>query len=171
MHEKTTQACIVLWARDLCKLPDSYSLMVCTVMTEYLFELMNEAKMEMDDVSKDKPHMLEALRDIGALLSCEVIEMRHAKELLHEAWENYWNVGDYIIWCKLLEEVDGDQFSEAVDQIIKDNPKVIQAYQKGKKQAIGALIGQAMKRFDGKINPKELKSAFEAKIQENLKLS
>ena len=92
--------------------------------------------------------------------------MRHAKEILQEVWENYWNVGDYIVCSKILEEAGDDDLDEVVDKIIGSNEKAIEAYRNGKKQAIGSLIGQAMREFGGKADPKALKARFEEKIEE-----
>ena len=165
MDLKTQQACIALWARDVCKLPESYPLIVSKVMQQYLFELMSDEDMSIEDVRRDKPHMLESIKDVCALLSLELIEMRHAKELLHEAWHNYWHVGDYLVFTKILDEAGSDELSVVVDKIIEENEKIVEAYRKGKKQAIGSLIGKAMGHFGGKADPKELKAIFEKKLQ------
>lgn len=165
MDEETKNAYLVLLTRDHFKLPESYPLVVSKIIRQYLFELMGE-KMSITNVVEEKPHMTEVLKDVCALLACNVIEMRHAKELLYEAWENYWNVGDYLVWSGLLEEAGTNELMDVVNQLIKDSPKVVEAYKKGKKQAIGALIGQAMKKFDGKADPKELRSLFKEQIEE-----
>jgi len=42
------------------------------------------------------------------------------------------------------------------DEAIEQNPKVIEAYKKGKTQVLGKLIGQVMQRTNFAVEPTEL---------------
>ena len=48
---------------------------------------------------------------------------------------------------------DGGELLKIIQQVIKDNPKSVEDYQKGKDKAVGFLMGQVMKITQGKANP------------------
>jgi len=49
-------------------------------------------------------------------------------------------------------------------EIIKENPKAVKDFQKGKKEALEYLIGQLMKKTKGKANPKLANKIIREKI-------
>jgi len=53
----------------------------------------------------------------------------------------------------LLQKNDEGQLKEVILKIIKDNPKVVEAYKSGKENAIMSLVGQVMKETKGSANP------------------
>ena len=59
-----------------------------------------------------------------------------------------------------IEKVGDDQLVALCRELLEQNPKVIQDVQNGKKQAIGALIGQARKR-----NPESNPGAYGKSVQ------
>lgn len=66
---------------------------------------------------------------------------------------------------KGLKQVsDEGALEKIVDELIKENPKVIQQINEGKDSAVGFLIGQAMKKSQGKANPKILGELFKRRL-------
>ena len=53
----------------------------------------------------------------------------------------------------LTQVLDEDVLGKAVDQVLKDHPKVVEDYRAGKKAAVGFLVGQVMKATEGRANP------------------
>jgi len=49
---------------------------------------------------------------------------------------------------------DTSFIKQAVEQVLKENPQAIMDYKEGKGRALGFLVGQIMKKTQGKINPK-----------------
>jgi len=60
----------------------------------------------------------------------------------------------------LVQITDIKELEKIINEVINENPKIVQDYRSGKIQAISALIGQAMKRTKGKANPKILNELF-----------
>ncbi len=64
---------------------------------------------------------------------------------------------DIIIKEKGLAQVSDDSALEKIiDQILGENPAVVAQIKEGKESAFGFLVGQAMKKTQGKANPKKL---------------
>jgi aspartyl-tRNA(Asn)/glutamyl-tRNA(Gln) amidotransferase subunit B len=56
-----------------------------------------------------------------------------------------------------IEKVDSSAIQQLCRELIHDNPRIVADVQGGKKQAIGALIGQAKKR-NPNVNPNEVRT-------------
>lgn len=64
---------------------------------------------------------------------------------------------DTIIKEKGLGQVSDDgALEKIIDQILSENPAVVTQIKEGKETAMGFLVGQAMKKTQGKANPKKL---------------
>jgi aspartyl-tRNA(Asn)/glutamyl-tRNA(Gln) amidotransferase subunit B len=64
---------------------------------------------------------------------------------------------DTIIEEKGLAQVSDDgMLMTIVDQVISENPKIVAQIKEGKDAAAGFLVGQAMKKSQGKANPKKI---------------
>lgn len=160
---KTQQIIGLLIAKDYIKKPEKFYESLATLMTNDLFALMGD-EWEISRVEKEKPHIQGLLSDLAFLLSGDQIKSRHAKKILEDAWgtESYaWDICWYLSDTKLLEEVSGGDLGLIVAKIIEANPKVKVDIEKGKKQAIGFLIGQIMKETKGKTDPNQAKREIE----------
>jgi aspartyl-tRNA(Asn)/glutamyl-tRNA(Gln) amidotransferase subunit B len=73
---------------------------------------------------------------------------------------------------KLIEdlkpkEVDKGLLNAVIDKVLKNNPKPVEDYQKGKTNAIMFLVGQVMKEMKGKAEAKIVREEIEQKINKN----
>lgn len=59
-------------------------------------------------------------------------------------------------------EVSKLEVRQAVEEVIKSNSKVVADIKKGKKQAIGVLVGQVMTRTKGATEPQKVKQIIES---------
>lgn len=64
----------------------------------------------------------------------------------------------------LIQISSTDELEKMVDEVIEANPQSIEDYKAGKKQAAGFLMGQVMKKTQGKANPKVCKSLIDEKL-------
>jgi aspartyl-tRNA(Asn)/glutamyl-tRNA(Gln) amidotransferase subunit B len=72
---------------------------------------------------------------------------------------------DAVIQEKGLAQVSDDQTLDGiVENVIKENEKVVQQVKEGKASAIGFLVGQAMKKTEGKANPKKIGDLFRRRL-------
>ena len=76
-----------------------------------------------------------------------------AKDVFAEMWRT-GAAPDAIVKSKGLMQVsDESAIAAAVDAVISENPKAVADYKAGNARALGALVGQVMKRMGGKANP------------------
>lgn len=72
----------------------------------------------------------------------------------------------------LVEEEGAEQISDTselgpvVEQVIEENPQPVEDYLNGKKQAVGALVGQVMRITQGKADPKLANQMLREKLDE-----
>ena len=57
-----------------------------------------------------------------------------------------------------------DEIAALVEQIIANNPKVVEDYRSGKGKAVGFLVGQVMKATKGKANPEMVNKLLQEKL-------
>ena len=64
----------------------------------------------------------------------------------------------------LVQITDTDELDSILDEVIAANPKPVEDYKSGNKKAIGALVGQIMKKTKGKANPKLVNEMLAKKL-------
>jgi aspartyl-tRNA(Asn)/glutamyl-tRNA(Gln) amidotransferase subunit B len=70
-----------------------------------------------------------------------------------------------IVREKGLEQVTDTKMIESiVEGVIRANPKVVEDFRAGKKQALGFLVGQIMKESKGKANPQLANEILQKKL-------
>jgi aspartyl-tRNA(Asn)/glutamyl-tRNA(Gln) amidotransferase subunit B len=53
---------------------------------------------------------------------------------------------------------------EAIDKILRSNPKEVERYRAGETQLLGFFMGQIMKETKGKVNPQEITKILKGKL-------
>ncbi len=72
---------------------------------------------------------------------------------------------EQIVKEKGLTQIsDEGAVASVVDQVIADNPKVVEDYRAGKDKAMGFLVGQVMKATRGKANPELVNRLLKEKL-------
>ncbi len=61
--------------------------------------------------------------------------------------------------------VDYVELNEVVEKVIKDNPKAIEDFKKGKENVIMFLVGQVMRQFPERIDASKIKAVLTAKLK------
>lgn len=87
-----------------------------------------------------------------------------AKKALSICITNNEDVDIIIEREKLLQLSKEDELEHFIEEIIKENPKPVQEYLEGKIIAIQFLLGQIMKKTQGKANPKVARSILERRL-------
>ncbi len=67
---------------------------------------------------------------------------------------------------ELLQKSGEDELAPVVDEIIEENPDVVEEYKGGKDSAIQYLIGQGMQKTGGSANPQVLRKLLAEKMEE-----
>ena len=74
---------------------------------------------------------------------------------------------DHVVAREGLSQITDEQaLRDAAQQVLRENEKAAEDYRAGKVQALGAFIGQAMKRTRGRADPARLRAVFEKLLDE-----
>jgi len=79
-----------------------------------------------------------------------------AKDVLGYIIDTGKSVQEIIKEKGLAQVSDEGALEKLVDEIVSENEKIVQQIKGGKESAIGFLVGQAMKKSQGKANPKKI---------------
>lgn len=114
-----------------------------------LFRLLNEKGTEPEEL-KLKPSELVALLK---MLKEGVVSGKIAKDVFEQMFETGEDPESIVKKHNLVQISDESTLERLAEQVIVQNPKVVQDYKSGKKQAFAFLVGQIMKATKGKANP------------------
>ena len=99
------------------------------------------------------PVTAAALRHLIDLVDQEKISGKIAKDVFAQMADT-GKEADEIIEEKGLSQIgDEETIIGAVEEAIAENPASVEDYKSGKEKAIGFLMGQIMKKTQGKVNP------------------
>jgi len=132
------------------------------IMGEFL-RLVNEEKMEINETKINGALLGKMLK----MMDDGVISSKIAKTVFEEMFYTGKDPEDIVEEKGLKQISDEDKLEKMVEQIINDNPEVIEDIKNGKDKAIGYLVGQVMKETKGKANPQMVNKMFKQKINEN----
>ena len=104
---------------------------------------------------------------LGALLdrvSDGTISAKSAKDVL-QAMAAGEGTADEIIGKRGLKQIsDSGAVEKIVEEAIAANPKLVEDYRSGKEKAFNALVGQVMKRSQGKANPAQVNEILKRRL-------
>ncbi len=114
-----------------------------------LSEVMRLAGGE-EDVCRIQPSRMAALADLSG---DGIINSATVKKLIKELWETDFDVADKVEREGLAQVSDEMILLEWVQEAIRQNPKSVADYKKGKKAAAKAIVGKVMAVSGGRANP------------------
>ncbi|HEA47146.1 MAG TPA: Asp-tRNA(Asn)/Glu-tRNA(Gln) amidotransferase subunit GatB [bacterium] len=118
------------------------------IMSELLREL-KEGNIGIEEC-KARP---QALAEMMTLIDKGILSRKMAKEVFVEMFETGEKASWIIKKRSLVQISDEEALTKIVDKILKENPRVVEDYKKGKEKALGYLVGQVMKETKGRANP------------------
>jgi len=115
----------------------------------------------------DCPLSPAALANLLDLLDKERITGKQAKEVLDEAFVT-GEMPEAIVTRKGIKPPISDQreLERIVEEVITNNPKVVNDYRAGKTNALQALVGQIMKQTRGQAKADVVQKLLRAKLDE-----
>lgn len=117
-----------------------------------------------DKVIADAPVTPIQLAQLLKRISDATISNNAAKQVFEALWAGAGDV-DTVIESKGLKQVSDSGAVEAiVDQVLMENPAMVEEYKAGKQKAFNALVGQAMKASKGKANPAQVNAILKKKL-------
>jgi len=94
------------------------------------------------------------------------INGQFAKMILEEMFETEKDVDQVLINKKSIFLENKDEIYEIIQRVIKDNPEAVKKYHQGKINVFKFLIGQVMKKTQGKISIKIIEEIFKKELNQ-----
>lgn len=88
-----------------------------------------------------------------------------AREVFTAIWSGEFESADAVIQARGLTQIQDTGLIEGfVNEVIAANPKMVEEFKSGKEKAMNALVGQVMKKSQGKANPQQVSDLIKAKL-------
>ncbi|MDC6448257.1 Asp-tRNA(Asn)/Glu-tRNA(Gln) amidotransferase subunit GatB [Alphaproteobacteria bacterium] len=136
------------------------SKIVVNWITSELFFLLNENNIEI----VNSPITPDYLGRLIKLIQEDTISGKIAKDVLIEMYKTKKDPESIIDQKGLKQVTDISEIEFIVDNVIKENQKMVEQYLLGKNKLLGFFVGQSMKKSKGKANPKILNEILKAKL-------
>jgi aspartyl-tRNA(Asn)/glutamyl-tRNA(Gln) amidotransferase subunit B len=104
------------------------------------------------------------LLELIQLVENETISNLTAKIVLKEMLDKGLSASEIVKRDNLAQISDLSSLENAADEIIKNNPKSVQDFKAGKANALMFLVGQVMKKTQGKANPKLVQDILKRRL-------
>ena len=129
-------------------------------ITSELFSLLNENNMEINN----SPITPEHLGKLVKLIKDDIISGKIAKDVLIKMFNTKKDPEKIIEQQGLMQVTDVSEIENIVDEVIRENQKMVEQYLSGKDKLLGFFVGQSMKKSKGKANPKMLNDILKNKL-------
>jgi aspartyl-tRNA(Asn)/glutamyl-tRNA(Gln) amidotransferase subunit B len=125
-----------------------------------LLGALNKADLDLED----SPVSAKQLNQLVARIGDNTISGKIAKDVFALMMETGKDA-DTIIEEKGLKQVTDTGAIEAlVDEVMAENPKMVEDYRGGKDKLFGFFVGQVMKKSQGKANPGAVNELLKSKL-------
>ncbi len=94
------------------------------------------------------------IKELVELVDNGTISGKIAKSIFKDMYQTGKNPKDIVDEKGLVQITDRSALEGIVEDVVKNNPKAVEQYKSGKKNAVGFFVGQVMKATKGKANPK-----------------
>ena len=102
--------------------------------------------------------------EIFDYLDKELISNLTAKAVWDEVVKTKKSPSEIIKEKNLIQISDESSLEKDIEEVIKENPKSVEAFKSGKENAVMFLVGQVMKRTKGKANPKMVQEILKRRL-------
>ncbi len=144
--------------------PDKISSLIKVTVNYLESDLMGLIKQQTTNFG-DLKISPENFAELMTILWQGEISSRAGKDILREMFKTGADP-TYIIRDKNLKQVsDEEAIEKIVQQVIKQHPKPVEDYKKGKENALQFLIGQVMKESKGRVNPDKAREILKSLLK------
>jgi aspartyl-tRNA(Asn)/glutamyl-tRNA(Gln) amidotransferase subunit B len=114
---------------------------------------------------KDSPVSAAMLGGLIRRIQDNTVSGKIAKQVFEAMWKGEGDA-DAIIAAKGLQQVtDTGAIETLVDEVLAANPEQVEQYRAGKDKVLGFLVGQVMKKSQGKANPQQVNTLLRDKLK------
>lgn len=115
------------------------------------------------EVSKVKPlHLVELTK----LIADGTISGKIAKELFDDMFTSGAMPGELVQAKGLTQISDDAPIKDAIQSVLLENPGPVEQFLSGKETVIGFLVGQTMRKTQGRANPQKVQELMRAALEE-----
>jgi len=100
------------------------------------------------------------------LIENSTISGKIAKDVFQKMFDSGQDARTIVERDGLTQVADEGALGQVIESVLAANPKAIEDYRRGKKEAKGALVGQVMKATRGKANPALVNRLLEDKLSQ-----
>ena len=105
------------------------------------------------------------LAGLLARIADGTISNKIAREVFAALWNGESDSADAVIDARGLRQIqDSGLIAGLVDEVLAANPKMVEEFRSGKDKAMNALVGQVMKKSQGKANPQQVSDLIREKL-------
>ncbi|MDC3089609.1 Asp-tRNA(Asn)/Glu-tRNA(Gln) amidotransferase subunit GatB [bacterium] len=141
------------------ELKDNAKIVVNWITSE-LFSLLNKNNLDLNN----SPVSPENIGQLIKLIVINEISGKIAKDVLEDMFSSGKTARQIVDEKGLQQVTDKGEIAKVIDEVIADNPKMVEQYLAGKDKLLGFFVGQAMKLTKGKANPKMLNDILNQKL-------
>ncbi len=128
-----------------------------------LFALMNARETPREAIGE----LRFGAPDFAALLrmvSDGTLNRGTASAVLENMWESGADPQQIVRERGLAQISDSDVIGQTIDEVLAQQPQLVERYRAGETKLLGALMGQAMKALRGQGNPAALRQALQQRL-------
>ncbi len=133
------------------------------IMSELLRVLPGDDERAIRTSPIPPPHLVGLLR----LIENATISGKIAKDVFQKMFVSSEDAQTIVERDGLTQVADEGALGQVIDSVMAANPKAIEDFRRGKKEAKGALVGQVMKATRGKANPALVNRLLEDKLSQS----
>ena len=129
------------------------------MLTEFL-GLLNKEKITI----KESKITEENLAELLLMIEKGKISGKIAKEIFEETFRTGKPASE-IIKAKGIKMISTEEIEKVINKVIKENPKSVEDYKKGKTAALGFLVGQVMRATKGQSYPQIVNDILKKRLK------
>ncbi len=125
---------------------------ICNWLTSVLLKEVNERKISIDQMKLTPQGLVDLIKKVED----NVVSNLAGKDILGSMLDSGKSAEAIIAEQGLAQVSDDGALERVLDEIFAAHADVVAQVKQGKQSAVGFLVGQAMKKSQGKANPKKL---------------
>ncbi|MBF0521808.1 MAG: Asp-tRNA(Asn)/Glu-tRNA(Gln) amidotransferase subunit GatB [Candidatus Omnitrophica bacterium] len=133
---------------------------ICNWITGPVLQELNAKKVPITELKLSPKNLTTLIQKVEEGVVSNLV----GKDILKNILETGQDAGDIIQSQGLAQVSDDGALLKIVDELIKENEKVVGQIKAGEEKAIGFLVGQGMKKMQGKANPKKITELLKRRI-------
>jgi len=137
-----------------------------TLLINVIDPKLTEEGTSYDEVEVYHYGLTQLIHDCTVAQHAGILKNFQVKKVIDDCWRYPYVGFDLVQYCiatGMLDTVEGNALDIILDEVIAANEKAVKEIKGGKDKAIGALVGQVMKKQ--KVDPAEVKERLIIKIK------